>query len=42
MSDEVIVLTGNKQQAILLLIGSVALVALSLIGALNGKVFGWL
>ena len=41
MSDEVIVLTGNKQKAIFLLLGSVALVAVSLVGVLNGKGIGW-
>jgi hypothetical protein len=41
MSDDVIVLTGNKKQAVLLLMGSVVLVALCFVVALNGKVFGW-
>lgn len=41
MGDEVIVLTGNKQKAVLLLLVSAALVAVSLVSVLNGKSMGW-
>lgn len=36
-----IVLTGNKKQAVLLLLTSLALVAVSVVSVLNGKMFGW-
>lgn len=41
MNDEAIVLTGNKKQAVLLLLASLALVAVSVVSVLNGKMFGW-
>jgi hypothetical protein len=41
MSDEVIVLTGNKRKAVLLLLVSAALAAVSIVGVLNGKGMGW-
>jgi hypothetical protein len=41
MDDEMIVLTGSKRKSVLFLLGSLALVALGLVGVLNGKMFGW-
>ena len=41
MNDEVIVLTGNRKKAVLLLLASTALVAVSVPGALNGEWMGW-
>jgi hypothetical protein len=41
MNDEVIVLTGNKSKAVLLLLVSAAFVAISLVAIINGKQMGW-
>ena len=41
MNDEVVVLAGSKQKAVLFLMGSLAFVGLGVLGVLNGKMFGW-
>lgn len=41
MNDEVIVLTGNKTKAVLLLLGSAAFVAICAVMVANGKQMGW-
>jgi hypothetical protein len=41
MDDEVIVLTGNKKKAVLLLLGSAAFVAVGALSVANGKETGW-
>ena len=41
MNDEVIVLTGNKSKAVLLLLISAAFVAISIISIVKGKDMGW-
>ena len=42
MDDEVIVLTGNKKQAVLLLLGSAAFVAIGIALVATGNKMGWL
>jgi hypothetical protein len=41
MDDEVIVLTGNKSRAVLLLLGSAAFVAIGVVMVANGNELGW-
>ena len=41
MNDEVIVLTGNRSKAVLVLLGSAAFVAIGVAMVANGKAMGW-